>query len=60
MREKMLWEAWEMELDLRRIAWAGGNFAGEGAREDARLEATMALARESPLVRGVTRRGCIW
>jgi hypothetical protein len=44
--------------DVRRPDSEGGILVGEGAREEARLEATMALARESPDLSGVMRRGC--
>ena len=48
---------------LCRLVGIGGGsscFRGEPAREEAKLDATMALASSSPVVRGVMRRGCIW
>ncbi|KAH0445713.1 hypothetical protein KCU90_g156, partial [Aureobasidium melanogenum] len=43
--------------DERRPGSEGGSTVGEGARDEARDEATMALAKESPDLRGVMRRG---
>lgn len=52
----------KLEWEVRRLVdgTEGGSFVGEAAREEARLDATMALARESPDLRGVIRRGCSW
>lgn len=48
------------------LGGGAGSLVGEGARVDARLDATIALAREStavwesPVLRGVRRRGWSW
>ena len=45
-------EKWRWDFDCRRGS-GGLGFVGEGAREEAREEATMALARESAVIVGV-------
>jgi len=45
-------------LGFRSGTGGGSTLRGDGAREDARLEATIALAKSLPVLRGVIRRGC--